>query len=372
MFTQLDISNFKSIYNETINLAHVNVFIGENGSGKTNILESVAVASCAKESKLSNEDLFAKGVRAAKPELFSSSFAGINPKNEIQIVLQALDNTKIETLLVTENFAWKDKKMPSVEHLDTSSQPEMIRIISELHELESNEYFKQLKNYVIYSPSILELRGLHAESKKEPLGINGEGLDIEIARLSDDELTELKHFNYLISWLNDFEVDANDINKLKGLKPNRSTSKLYFSDRFMNEKNNFFSSENANEGVLHLLFYLTLFISPRTPGFFAIDNIESSLNPHLCRELMSIVCQLAKKHNKQVLITTHNPAILDGLNLFDETVHLFEVCRNDEGHTKTRRIQVKPEIADLEIGKRELKLSDLWTRGFLGAISHDF
>jgi predicted ATPase len=113
-------------------------------------------------------------------------------------------------------------------------------------------------------------------------------------------------------------------------------------------------------------------ISHDTPPFFAIDNIDSTLNPHLCRELMVEMCRLAKadSQNKQVLITTHNPAILDGLNLFDNEIRLFEVKRLENGTTKTRRISLKPDIQN-SMGER-YKLSELWTRGFLGAKPQNF
>jgi hypothetical protein len=51
-------------------------------------------------------------------------------------------------------------------------------------------------------------------------------------------------------------------------------------------------------------------------------------------------------------------------------IRLFEVSRNKNGHTVTRRIKVKPEHQDSE--GRSLKLSELWTRGYLGAISENF
>ena len=82
---------------------------------------------------------------------------------------------------------------------------------------------------------------------------------------------------------------------------------------------------------------------------------------------MTEICNLAKLKDKQLLITTHNPAILDGLNLFDDEVRLFEVYRNEQGHTTTRRITLKPNP-----DTNKYKLSELWTRGFLGAISQNF
>ncbi len=180
-------------------------------------------------------------------------------------------------------------------------------------------------------------------------------------------MLELKEYNYLITWLDDFVIDFEDNLKFRGFKPNRTTSLLYFRDKFMKKTHNFFSAENANEGILHLLFYLTLFISKKTPDFFAIDNIETSLNPHLCTEITKIISKLAIKKQKQVLITTHNPAVLDGLNLNNDNIRLFEVYRNDKGHTQTRRIKLNPNTKP-----EKIKLSELWMRGYLGAISKKF
>ncbi len=354
------IKNFKSIYDTKIELSRVNIFIGENGCGKSNILEAFAVAGNILDNKFEPQNLFSKGVRLAKPSLFFSSF---NDK---------VQTFKIEIETLFSNYIKYNMEITCNQQNKIDTEWDYILKNQNKYNLNTKQAFSKLSNYVIYSATTMALRGFSTIFDKEPLGLNGEGLDLELAKLQKEDIDFIKELNYLISWLDDFTIDTDDKLKYEGFKPNKSSSKLYFSDKFMNENSNFFSSENANEGVLHLLFYFTLFISDRTPKFFAIDNIESSLNPHLCRELMNILCKLAKKHNKQVLITTHNPAILDGLNLFDNDIRLFEVARNDDGHTVTRRIELKPEIKELPIGKRELKLSDMWTRGFLGAISQDF
>jgi AAA15 family ATPase/GTPase len=43
------VQNFKSILSNTVELGQLNVFIGENGSGKSNLLEALAVMSAAKQ-----------------------------------------------------------------------------------------------------------------------------------------------------------------------------------------------------------------------------------------------------------------------------------------------------------------------------------
>ncbi len=42
MLQEITIKNFKSIADDTIELGRVNVFIGENGCGKSNIFEALS------------------------------------------------------------------------------------------------------------------------------------------------------------------------------------------------------------------------------------------------------------------------------------------------------------------------------------------
>jgi len=390
MIQKIGIKNYKSIVDDEIELGRINVFIGENGAGKSNILEAVAVLGVAKTNKsLSVEWLYAKGVRVTKPSLMLNSFSGFKEPKSIKIEAYRTEIENYGTILIPEDkndrySKWIDKRKSTFQK-DKRSEIQQIlkndeiineakRIINEMKkegvEIINKEKLNQLatnitertsllklNEYVIYTLNTLGLRGINQNSRLEPLGINGEGLDILISTFTNEEMNLLKEHSYFISWLKEVMVDEQDLLKFKGHKLNRSISRLYFKDQFMKRNNNIFAAENANEGALYVLFYLALFISKKTPSFFAIDNIETALNPKLCRELMKSIAALSEKTDKQALITTHNPAILDGINLNDDEQRLFVVSRNDEGHTKTRRIKLKPE---------------LWMRGKLGAIPNNF
>lgn len=435
MLTKLEIENFKSIHKESIDLGRVNVFIGTNGCGKTNILEALGMASAAKSDKLKNDELAFKGIRVAKPIITINSFLNQRKKKSIKIRLEFnIENKKIElsTKLYSEkvneinsNWIYKQdityerktyltnilknsfdnqitdlkelfKSVESYENLledfqnkekSNSSQldnkfaqikKEYSLLKKELEEkISKNTEYQiaideveningkiKLEEFTIYNLSTRILRGIGGTSLEIP-GIHGENLDYLIKSFSKEEMEELEHHASMISWLDEIIIDKEDALKLQGHKLNLSSSKLYFRDKFMQKKNNVFSAENANEGILHILFYIALFISKKTPKLFAIDNIETALNPGLCRNLIEILVKLAKKHDKQVLITTHNPAILDGINLHDEEQRIFTVARNFKGHTKVKRLQIKP---DKEVGGHKLKLSELWMRNYLGAI----
>lgn len=85
-------------------------------------------------------------------------------------------------------------------------------------------------------------------------------------------------------------------------------------------------------------------------------------------ELIRRIVFLSEKCNKQVILTTHNPAILDGLNLDDPLQELFVVSRNKSGHTRVREIH-KPLTAENE---EPVKLSEAFLNGMLGGLPKSF
>ncbi len=389
---RLSIKGFKSIYSDNIELGCFNVFIGANGSGKSNILESIAIAGASKANDLNYDGLYSRGVRMARPDQIISSFLADEQRSGIEINMSINDSQELfdykfslspasQTDIFTkwvdlaEEELYPDILMDYFSEI-TNTKPGIsgndllaeVNKIIELRGLKQNKKFDNyLTEYAIFDVNTRSLRGITADSKKTPLGVNGEGLDLLIASMSKSEKETLKTSRLLFNWLDDIISDKDDKLKLEGLKSTRSKSTLYFIDKFMNKKNNLLSAENSNEGILHVLFYLALMISDKTPKLFAIDNIETALNPWLCKGLIENLYKLSKQFGKQVLITTHNPAILDGLNLFDEDQRLFEVFRDDDGHTKTRRIKFKHDLSN-----KEFKLSQMWMSGTLGAVPRNF
>lgn len=221
----------------------------------------------------------------------------------------------------------------------------------------SNEY-----NFIIYSPELSSLRNFNSESQIEPLGVNGEGL---LKLLQVMQTHEPENFDKVCKTLEIFQwVEKITIEK----NSHSSDQRIKIIDRFMGKE---IDHRSANEGFLFVLFYATLFSSKYTPKSFAVDNIDASLNPKLCRVLIKELIKLAKENGKQAFVTTHNPAILDGLDLHDNKQRLFVVERDDEGSTNLRRVGVN----DLPKPKRNgetIKLSEAFMRGHLGGLPTNF
>ncbi len=371
MLTNFKVENFKSIHSLELDLGRVNVFIGENGSGKSNVLETVAIASAALQNRLDHEFLAPRGIRVTAPELMRSGFDKENQKKHIKIQLCFDDEIEVPLLLQNQN----DRFSPWTMAVNSLSE-ELAKSVrqfarSNANAIQLNHYLpdflqhcsKSIGSFIIFGPENTTLRTLERESQIVPLGKNGEGLFALLQYFATEPnqpaIRELNERLQIFGWFDNFALPER-------LWPGESFMKI--KDKYLDANIEFIDQRSANEGFLFILFYLALFISKDTPIFFAIDNIETALNPKMCTKLMTTVAELAKAHDKQVMITTHSPAVLDGINLHDDDQRLFLVYRNAHGHTVTKRIQ-KPEPLP---GQTPAKLSELFMRGHLGGIPKNF
>src|SRR5208337_3746604 len=89
MIRKVRINNYKSIPELTLELGRVTVLIGANGSGKSNILEAIALASAAAQNKLDNEFLITRGIRVTETRFMRSAFRELPPPPKaVQISIQ--------------------------------------------------------------------------------------------------------------------------------------------------------------------------------------------------------------------------------------------------------------------------------------------
>jgi len=398
MIEKIHIQNFKSIYDLELEVGRVNLFIGENGSGKSNLLEALVFVSASESNKLDNEFLVSRGLRVPEPELMRSAFSQENKRTNINIRLGFKNNLYKSYKLANTNdnysewfdFAMNDRNNLNIrlKALEVLAQIDENRLEEVLQEDSTNaKYIPQtkkeldkeilktntllhliknpnstLKDFVIYSPENTALRIFEREKQIQPLGINGEGLLklLKVINNYEDKsyINTIIESLQLFNWFEDIEIPTNI---------SSGEDKVIIKDKYLYRE---IDQRSANEGFLFILFYITLIVAKETPKAFAIDNIDASLNPKLCTKLMTILTELAQKYDKQIFLTTHNPAILDGIDLNDEEQKLFVVSRNKQGHTRMKEITAKdkPKSSDDE----PLHLSEAFMRGYLGGLPKGF
>src|SRR4051812_4324378 len=118
MIKNLTIRNYKSIEDMPLDLGRFNVFIGENGAGKSNVLEAIALASAAVGDKLDNEFLVSRGVRVTRAELMRAAFDAQSHREPIVIDVTDDDGEHLALELQNDNAPYS-KWLRTVRRTDT-------------------------------------------------------------------------------------------------------------------------------------------------------------------------------------------------------------------------------------------------------------
>ncbi len=381
MITKIEIENYKSLQKLSLEVGRFNVLIGENGCGKSNILEAITFAAAAEADKLDNEFLVSRGIRVTEPEFMRSGCHGEGQSESININLQSSDVEETQKYSLFHDNSpysiWRDRRGSKAERFlktwlnDIEKNGELLseQRLKEMKNLKEKNLLQQkdFQDFVIYSPENTALRAFSKEGQIQPLGINGEGL-LKLLKVIQQQsaqsqqdvtpLDDIKECLALFDWYESIDISSDFA---------QAEQKITLKDRYLE---NVFDQRSANEGFLFILFYIALMVSEDTPKIFAIDNIDASLNPKLCTKLIKELTRLAKKYGKQVFVTTHNPAILDGIDLADDEQRLIVVSRNKQGYTRCKRIELKdkPKSSTDE----PLKLSEAFLRGYLGGLPKGF
>ena len=140
MVKEIQINNFKSIQDLKLELGRLNVFIGENGCGKSNVLEAIAMGSAAAKNELSNEFLFARGIRVTDSVFMRSAFKKQSGKKPIQISLIDKDLINFSYTLHNENkpySEWRDENK-NAENSKKILDKELKKITNEIKKILQN------------------------------------------------------------------------------------------------------------------------------------------------------------------------------------------------------------------------------------------
>lgn len=398
------IKNFKSINELAFETGRVNVLIGSNGAGKSAILEAIGVLSAAISDRVDDSTLLYRGVRLGTPALYKSSFKG---NDRIPLTIEV----GVDWSKRGENWEYKvnlnnpiDRPQPSWEYhserLTKNGETVFGRSRAtkyQLHkfpDIEIDKYkgllsflqgitaaatdnagirdiFDIFRDYAIYTPNTTTLRGMQSDPyQRDPIGLLGGRLAETIDELIDIEnglfgAMDIEEIYDLLGWVGGLGVGKPTKDMISPNVPMTSKT-IRFRDRYMKEDRNELTPYDASEGALYVLFVLALSLHKGTPKMFAIDNFDHSMNPRLARAVAKIFCEQIVTSNKTAFITTHNPLVLDGLDLHNDDIRLFAVDRSTKGHTRITRIRITEELKGQ--GEKGYSLSKLWLMGRLGGV----
>ncbi|MFN8361815.1 MAG: ATP-binding protein [Candidatus Kapaibacterium sp.] len=388
MITELKITNFRSLREVWLdNLQPVNLLIGPNNSGKSNILKAL---------KFFSE--FLGGNMPGKEELQSLFFRVVQERDQIEsapISLQFLSNLHDEdtpigygAVLLSHHknnaqypdFAvvyGKSKEKPGrqpitdVESLDREfehfaayyfDEPETIvlpntvfeKVVSEgnytaqvyekyfgTRNLKSGmpdpktgfyrtpaqkQIFAPLENLKIYRPEPSKLLDLYPIQNEQSVNEDAGNL---VAFLQVMRNRYQYIFDRITNDLRRFVPEFTSISFDLVDEPPKDLREKYNNKSLakigLTDKfGRIFWADSLSEGTLYFLSLLCIIHQPEPPKLLLLEEPEKGIHPRRIRETMDLIFELAAEKNIQVILTTHSTAVVDTFADIPEAVYIVE------------------------------------------------
>ena len=169
MIDKIEIHEFKSIRSLSLELGKINVFLGANGAGKSNILEALGVISTAAYGIVDDESLQRRGVRPGVPKLYKTSnkhyqrsqqisFAAFGENCEYKIsLLNPLGSPRPQWDYKTETFIGASSQTLYTKGVRSPKNEISGGMPATMSSLEDNSkefiFMNELRSYAIYNPN---------------------------------------------------------------------------------------------------------------------------------------------------------------------------------------------------------------------------
>ena len=242
----INVKNYKSIIDLTIQLGTFNVLIGANGCGKSNILEAIALGAAASADKLDFEYFGNRGIRIVKSQMMLPAFEGVDANGVNLSLSDSKNNTHSFYIYFDQNAKpAKWKAVFNTESIDLEQIKKMMKEngISEKYTLKvvnNDDYYER---FMILSAVESIIRRSDDSNKTYPLGLHGEGLFAYLKELSqrtnsESFFNELKENLTVFDWFDDIKIPKNQLS---------NEFNISLKDNYLDETLNVFDQNSTNE-----------------------------------------------------------------------------------------------------------------------------
>ena len=171
-------------------------------------------------------------------------------------------------------------------------------------------------------------------------------LGMFLNRLRQDPVTKAKLIDKLsdaYEGLTDFELDFQG-----------GSVQVYFAEGDLAVP-----ASRLSDGSLRYLCLLAILLDPEPPAIVAIEEPELGLHPDLIPKVADLLVDASSRC--QLVVTTHSDVLVDALSERPESV---VVCEKHDGHTTMSRL----DGSELAHWLQSYRLGQLWTSGELGGV----
>ena len=344
---------------EELELQPLNIIIGQNASGKSNLVDSLKLLRA-----LTKENGFAvfisknggikewiwKGENTGFSKIEVWTLDSIDPSRyEINFEdLYQRSNIAKEIIENTANKSLYDTKGSSSESIFSKNLPEFI---------DKNPYFAYIKTRNLFTllTFFTDLQTNRQSDIRKPqvpdapnefLEEDGSNLalvlnDLEHKGNTKDKIVEnLKKFNPRIK---DYSI------RILG-----GTVQLFIREKGLEKP---ISAMRLSDGTLRYLCLLAILCHPEPPPLICIEEPETGLHPDILPTIAELMIEASQR--TQLIVTTHSDILVSA---FSEIPEAVLVCEKDEDGTHFKRL----EKDKLKTWLEEYSLGEVWLKGEIG------
>ncbi len=373
----VEISNFKSLADVRVDLEPLTVLVGTNGSGKSNFVDALAfVQECLADSvegALNRRGGWMHVMNRAGDLMSGPTPPGIRfslimdlPPDitaeytfEIDTWVEHLSrpfSIAYESCLLQDSGGGKSEfqvgrgqfttSIPGIKpHISADNLA--LRIVSGVEEFEPLwEFLYSMRFYDIDPGKLRELQSPDAGMFLKRDGSNAASVLERMRRRSSEIWEEPPVVQLLTKFLSEACPGIHGV-ATRSVRNKETLS--FYQDIGLEEPEDFDALDMSN-GTLRILGLLLSVLQPR-PKVVGIEEPEASVHPALLEMIMEVL--MGASNEKQVLITTHSPEVLDQKELKDSQIRMVYLKK---GQTV---------IAPLSVSTREVLRERLYLPGEL-------
>jgi predicted ATPase len=359
---KITIKNFKSIEHQTLELRALNLFIGSNGAGKSNLvagfrfLREIVTQNLAgyTATKGGADGLLFLGRKHSNEMEFFLEFAEGSNKSTSNAYRVNLRGTDDDSLMVAHEIAYfHDKKKYANAFTLPVGMGERESKLRDVDHICARQALRDLESYRVH----------HFHDTSETSAMKGSS-DLEDNRFLRAQAENLPAFLF---WLqekqpNHLRIIEDTIRQIAPffdgfrLAPSRLNESKIRLEWKQKGTDAYFTAASLSDGTLRFICLCTLLLQPSLPAVVLLDEPELGLHPAAIALLAELLSSAATR--TQVLVATQSVTLVNQFGP-DE---VFAVER-EKDHTVFRPLR----SADMSQWLDAYSLGDLWEKNILGA-----
>lgn len=399
MITSFSLKNFKSYREAGMPLATLTFFIGPNASGKSNALEAIRLLSwLAKGSRLDDIERSIQGadsiLRGHPANLFLTDEEGFEIGCQIEGNIDNWNKLSLEIsiindhLIVTHESVSKESEAIPLYNIDSQpkSSTDEIRVAYNnfkrggnkphipcsnrqaiFYQLDTPARFEKgdaksqkiipavarrfrhmLRTIVFLDPQPALMRG-YSFAKDSEMKENGSNLSSVLYNICKDGPLKLELLDFVRS------LPEQDIKDINFIETDRNDVMVVLLESFGN-KETAMDAPVLSDGTLRVLATGATLLSAPSGSLVIIEEIDNGVHPSRAELLIKQIIKISKKRKLKVLLTSHNPALLDALP--DDSLGDVLCCYRDPEFGDSRIMR----LGDLD------RFPELMAQGTLGEL----